>query len=46
MNNHNEVRMLEFPEKGDKRGRMVVVEGMQDIPFEIKRIFYILRYFK
>ncbi len=41
MNNHNEVRMLEFPEKGDKRGRMVVVEGMQDIPFEIKRIFYI-----
>lgn len=36
-----EVRMLEFPQRGDERGQMVVVEGMQDIPFEIKRIFYI-----
>lgn len=35
------VHMLEFDEKGDDRGRLVVVEGMQDIPFEIKRIFYI-----
>ena len=36
-----EVRMLEFPQRGDKRGHLVVVEGMQDVPFEIKRIFYI-----
>lgn len=36
-----EVRMLEFSQHGDDRGHMVVVEGMQDIPFEIKRIFYI-----
>ena len=35
------VRMLEFPQKGDERGHLVIVEGMQDIPFEIKRIFYI-----
>lgn len=33
--------MLEFSQKGDERGHMVVVEGQKDIPFEIKRIFYI-----
>ena len=36
-----EVRMLNFTEKGDDRGRLVVVEGGRDIPFEIKRVFYI-----
>lgn len=35
------VQMLEFQEKGDDRGRLVIVEGMKDIPFDIKRIFYI-----
>lgn len=35
------MRMLEFQQRGDQRGQMVVVEGMQDVPFEIKRIFYI-----
>ena len=35
------VRMLEFAQKGDVRGHLVIVEGMKDIPFEIKRIFYI-----
>lgn len=34
-------RMLEFSQKGDERGHLVIVEGMQDIPFDIKRIFYI-----
>lgn len=34
------VRMIEFPQRGDHRGQMVVVEGNRDIPFEIKRIFY------
>lgn len=38
---YKNIRMLEFHEKGDERGRLVVVEGMEDIPFEIKRIFYI-----
>ena len=32
---------MEFSQKGDERGHMVVVEGLKDIPFEIKRIFYI-----
>lgn len=38
---NKDVRMLEFPQKGDERGHLVIVEGMQDVPFEIKRIFYI-----
>ncbi len=37
----DKVKMLEFPQRGDERGHLVVVEGEQDIPFEIKRIFYI-----
>lgn len=37
----NEVKMLNFPELGDDRGHLVVVEGMKEIPFEIARIFYI-----
>lgn len=35
------VQMLEFPQRGDERGRLVVVEGLKDVPFDIKRIFYI-----
>jgi len=35
------VRMLEFPQHGDERGHLVVVEGMKDVPFDIKRMFYI-----
>lgn len=34
-------RMLGFVEKGDDRGHLVVVEGRKDVPFDIKRIFYI-----
>jgi dTDP-4-dehydrorhamnose 3,5-epimerase-like enzyme len=34
-------QMLEFSQKGDERGHLVVVEGMEDVPFDIKRIFYI-----
>ncbi len=41
MINNDEVRMLEFPQRGDERGYMVVVESLKDVPFEIKRIFYI-----
>lgn len=36
-----DVKMLNFSEKGDERGRLVIVEGGRDIPFEIKRVFYI-----
>lgn len=41
MNNMKKVQMLEFLQLGDERGELVVVEGNQDIPFEIKRVFYI-----
>ena len=41
MHNMNKVRMLDFPQRGDERGQMVVVEGNVDVPFEIKRAFYI-----
>lgn len=34
-------RLLEFRELGDERGKLVVAEGNKDIPFEIKRVFYI-----
>lgn len=34
-------RLLDFKDLGDERGKLVVIEGSQDIPFEIKRVFYI-----
>lgn len=34
-------KILEFGDLGDERGKLVVVEGAMDIPFEIKRVFYI-----
>lgn len=39
----NEIRpeMLEFPQNGDERGRLVVIEGKKNVPFDIERIFYI-----
>ena len=39
--NLNGVQMMEFPQHGDERGHLVVVEGLKDVPFEIKRMFYI-----
>jgi len=34
-------RLLSFPEFGDERGKLVIIEGCNDIPFDIKRVFYI-----
>lgn len=36
-----QIRILDFPDLGDERGNLVVVEGGIAVPFEIKRIFYI-----
>jgi dTDP-4-dehydrorhamnose 3,5-epimerase-like enzyme len=33
--------VIEFKDLGDERGKLVVIEGKQSIPFEIKRVFYI-----
>ena len=41
MHTINEVKMLDFPQMGDERGHLVIIEGAQDIPFDIKRAFYI-----
>lgn len=34
-------KVLNFKDLGDERGKLVVVEGEKDIPFDIKRVFYI-----
>ena len=33
--------VLQFADLGDERGKLVAIEENQDIPFEIKRVFYI-----
>ncbi|MEG0091344.1 MAG: FdtA/QdtA family cupin domain-containing protein [Oscillospiraceae bacterium] len=35
------IKAVEFKEMGDERGKLVVIEGNIDIPFDIKRVFYI-----
>lgn len=41
MKNIEKVKMLEFTQNGDERGQLVVVEGGGNVPFDIKRVFYI-----
>lgn len=36
-----QIQILDFPDLGDERGNLVVVEGGSAIPFDIKRFFYI-----
>ena len=33
--------ILNFADLGDERGKLVVIEGSDSIPFDIKRVFYI-----
>ena len=33
--------ILNFADLGDERGKLVVIEGNDSIPFDIKRVFYI-----
>lgn len=33
--------ILQFADLGDERGKLVVIEGQRNIPFQIKRVFYI-----
>ena len=35
-----EIKMYDFQQHGDKRGMLVALEEMKDIPFEVKRIYY------
>ena len=41
MSIQDKIKILEFPDLGDERGNLVVVEGEQQIPFSINRVFYI-----
>lgn len=41
MNLKEKCPVFHFEVKGDDRGQMIVIEGGVDIPFEIKRMFYI-----
>ena len=34
-------RLLHLSDLGDERGKLVVIEGNRDIPFDIQRVFYI-----
>ena len=37
----NICKIFQFKDLGDERGNLVVIEGGIDIPFELKRVFYI-----
>ncbi|ECR9813318.1 WxcM-like domain-containing protein, partial [Campylobacter coli] len=34
-------KMLNFNAKSDNRGSLIALENLKEIPFEIKRIYYI-----
>lgn len=36
-----EIKFINFDIKGDERGSLVAIEGLRDIPFELKRVYYI-----
>lgn len=35
------IKWIEMPCLGDDRGSLVVLESMKNIPFEIKRVYYL-----
>ena len=35
--------LLHFPGRGDQRGELFAIEGLKSIPFEIKRVYYLVR---
>ena len=41
MNLKDRCPVYNFGDYGDERGKLVVIEGAQAIPFDIKRVFYI-----
>lgn len=41
MSKNKRYRLISFPELGDERGNLVVIEKGEYLPFEIRRIFYI-----
>ena len=41
MNLREKCPIIYFDDLGDERGKLVVIEGGQSIPFAVKRVFYI-----
>ncbi|MBR4469715.1 MAG: WxcM-like domain-containing protein, partial [Erysipelotrichaceae bacterium] len=41
MNLQESCPIIMFNDFGDERGKLVVIEGNQSIPFDIQRVFYI-----
>lgn len=35
------IKLIDFPMLGDERGSLVALEGNKNIPFDIKRVYYI-----
>lgn len=35
-----EIKIVEFEEHGDERGTLIALEQMKNVPFEIKRVYY------
>ncbi len=36
-----QIKMYEYEVKGDYRGSLIAIENNRDVPFDIKRVFYI-----
>lgn len=36
-----EIKMYQFPPHGDARGQLVAIEATRDLPFAVKRVYYI-----
>lgn len=36
-----EVKMYQFPPHGDDRGQLIAIEEGRDLPFDVKRVYYI-----
>lgn len=36
-----EIKMYNFPPHGDDRGQLIAIEEQNDLPFDIKRVYYI-----
>lgn len=39
--NNRQHTVIDFDAMGDERGQLVAIEGMKQVPFEIKRVFYV-----
>ena len=35
--------LIQFESKGDHRGNLIAIEGLNDIPFDIKRVYYLIK---